>query len=265
MLTAEPSPAEPLRVAVSVSQTGDFAASGETGSKTVTVDTDGMGTLEVATRENEANESDGSITVTVVAEGDGYAVASGDATATVTVGDDDQPVISISADPATIDEGGIARFTLTAEPSPAEPLRVAVSVSQTGDFAASGETGSKTVTVDTDGMGTLEVATRENEANESDGSITVTVVAEGDGYAVASGDATATVTVGDDDQPVISISADPTNINEGGIARFTLTAEPSPAEPAPGCSVCEPDRRLRGQRRDGFENGDRRHGRHGNA
>ena len=197
-LTAEPSPAEPLRVAVSVSQTGDFAASGETGSKTVTVDTDGMGTLEVATRENEANESDGSITVTVVAEGDGYAVASGGRNR-----DSGPSGMTTSRSSAsartrpTSTRAGSRGSPLTAEPSPAEPLRVAVSVSQTGDFAASGETGSKTVTVDTDGMGTLEVATRENEANESDGSITVTVVAEGDGYAVASGDATATVTVND--------------------------------------------------------------------
>ena len=87
------------------------------------------------------------------------------------------PVISIRPDPdsATIDEGGTASFTLTAEPPPADALEVSVTVSQTGDFVASDEIGSQTVTIGPNGRGTLSVDTDDDATDEANGTITMGV------------------------------------------------------------------------------------------
>ncbi len=90
------------------------------------------------------------------------------------------PTISIAPGP-DIQEGGKATFTLTAVPAPAEPLLVDVTIDQTGNFVPSGGTGRKTVTIDTNGSGTLEVETADDAANDTDGSITVSVLS-GDRY-----------------------------------------------------------------------------------
>ncbi|MCY4320651.1 MAG: autotransporter outer membrane beta-barrel domain-containing protein [Alphaproteobacteria bacterium] len=100
--------------------------------------------------------------------------------------------ITISPDSSTIDEDGDAVFTLTASPPPSSPLDVVVTVAQTGNVAASGETGARTVTIDTDGSGTITVGTA--GGGENGGSITVTVD-DGEDYTVASSSSAATVTV----------------------------------------------------------------------
>ena len=76
----------------------------------------------------------------------GYTLTTGKGSATVTVHDNDEPVVSIAAG-AGVTEGTDASFTVTANPAPAAPLDVALTIGQSGDFAASGETGSRTVTV----------------------------------------------------------------------------------------------------------------------
>ena len=179
-----------------MAQTGDFADSGEIGPRTLTIGTDGTVTLSVVTRENDTDDLSGAITASVT-DGDGYSVSADGGTASVAVNDDDEPVIRISSGPA-VDEGDTATFTLTASPSPVESLDVEVTVVQTGDFAASDETGPRTVTIGTDGTAPpLLVHTASRAGNEGDGSITATV-ADGEGYAVASSEsATATVTVND--------------------------------------------------------------------
>ena len=226
-LRASPAPAEPLDVEVTVAQTGNFADSGEIGPRTLTIGTDGTGTLSVATRENDTDDLSGAITASVT-DGDGYSVSADAGTASVAVNDDDEPVIRISSGPA-VDEGDIATFTLRASPAPAEPLDVEVTVAQTGDFAGSGEIGPRTVTIDTDGTGTLSVATRENDTDDLSGAITASVT-DGDGYSVSADGGTASVAVNDDDEPVIRISSGPA-VDEGDTATFTLTASPAPAEP----------------------------------
>ena len=71
------------------------------------------------------------------------------------------------------------------------PLEVAVTVSQTGDFADSDDIGTQTVTIDTNGMGTLSVRTVADAADEGEGSISVAVDSS-DRY---SGSPSASVTV----------------------------------------------------------------------
>ena len=123
------------------------------------------------------------------------------------------PVIIINARNARINEGETAYFDLTANPLPKDNLTVGLEVTQTGDFAGSGELGSKTVTVGTNGRGTLEVDTTDDEAVEDEGSITATVQA-GTGYEVSEDADSATVLVVSEDIPSVAV----VNASAPGIA-----------------------------------------------
>ena len=225
-LTANPRPASPLPVNVKVTQHGDFAASSQIGSRTVTIGTNGRGTLSVATTDDGVDEDDGSITVTVV-DGAGYSVGSSvPVSVVVTDGGTPTPRISISTGP-NIDEGGTATFNLRANPAPASSLPVTVNVTQRGDFATGGQTGSRTVNIGTDGRGTLSVATTNDDRAEADGAITAALV-RGAGYAFAS-PSSATVRVRDLGGIQVSIARKGRAVIEGETAIFELTASRKPA------------------------------------
>ncbi len=104
------------------------------------------------------------------------------------------PVVSITGG-STVTEGGVASFTLTADPVPASALTVNVNVTQDGDFGA---TGPQTVTVPATGTVTLTISTTGDEVEEDDGSVTATVAA-GSGYTVSTTAGSASVTIEDDD------------------------------------------------------------------
>ncbi len=133
------------------------------------------------------------------------------------------PEVSIAAG-AGVGEGGDAVFTVIADPAPTAALDVTVAITQSGDFGVS--PGSRMVTVPTTGTATLTVATTNDAADEADGSVTATVGA-GSGYTVSATAGTAAVAVRDDDVPEISIAAG-ADIDEGGSASFTVTADPAP-------------------------------------
>ncbi|MCY3948563.1 MAG: S8 family serine peptidase, partial [Acidimicrobiaceae bacterium] len=107
------------------------------------------------------------------------------------------PEVSVTAGPG-VTEGGSASFTVTADPAPTAPLAVSVTVAQTGDYAAAGTTGVKTVTIPTSGSKAFTVATVNDGADEADGSVAVTLDA-GTGYTVSSAHGAASVAVADDD------------------------------------------------------------------
>ena len=199
-VTADPVPATDLTIAWTVAQSGDYLDAPGAGSRTVVLTAGATSTdLSVATVDDAADEADGSVSVTLGASTD-YTVATGKGTATVAVRDDDEPVVHIAAGSGVV-EGTSASFTVSASPVPAAPLDVTVSVAQSGDFAASGETGARTVTVPTSGSVTFEVATVDDGTEEPDGSVTATVDA-GTGYTVAAApDNAATVAVSDNDAP----------------------------------------------------------------
>ncbi|MDE2982702.1 MAG: SwmB domain-containing protein [Gemmatimonadota bacterium] len=94
-------------------------------------------------------------------------------------------------------EGGNATFTLTASPAPSADITVNLGVSQSGNYVADADLGSKTVTVPTTGTATYTVPTVNDATDEPNGSVTVTVQA-GAGYNVGAPDA-ASVTVNDND------------------------------------------------------------------
>ena len=177
-LTVNPAPAANLPVTVSVSETGSFTTSGETGARTVTVGASGTVDFTVSTDDDAVDEADGSIAATVTA-GTGYTVGSV-ATASVTVNDDDVPEVNITS-VAGGTEGGDVVFTLTANPAPAASLPVSVTVTGAGDYGIS--TGSQTVSIPTGGSFTLTLSTTDDEVDEDDGSVTLSLET-GTGYTV---------------------------------------------------------------------------------
>ncbi len=176
----------------------DFVAAGNEGFKRVTIP---AGSAEAAyavpTVDDGVAEPNGAVTVALRAD-DAYAL--GDpASAAVEVRDNDgappPPAVSVTAGPG-VTEGAAASFTLTAVPPPTAPLAVSVTVSQTGSFAAAGETGPRTVTVPAAGTATFTVATDDDPTDEPDGAVTATLGA-GAGYTLAA--ASASVAVADND------------------------------------------------------------------
>ena len=205
-LTATPAPQSPLTVEVKVEDSGAFASSDQLGMKTVTIDTTGTATLDVTTDDDGTDEPDGALMATVQA-GTGHAPSSAAASASVAVADDDDPpppVVSITGGSA-ITEGDTASFTLTATPAPESALTVEVTVADSGAFAASGQLGTKTVTIDTTGTATLDVTTDNDGTDEPDGTLTATVQT-GTGYAPSGTHASAAIAVHDNDVATACVS-----------------------------------------------------------
>ena len=226
-VTADPAPQSDLTIAWTVAQSGEYLDAPGTGGRTVTLAAGATSVaLSVATVDDAADEADGSVSVTLDT-GTGYTVATGKGSAAVAVRDNDEPTVSIAAG-SGVTEGAAASFTVSASPMPVAPLDVTLTIGQSGDFAASGETGSRTVTVPVTGSATVEVATDDDGADEPDGSVTASVDA-GTGYTVAAApDNAATVAVSDNDAaasgPTISI-ADATmeENNRTGYFKVTLS------------------------------------------
>ena len=226
-LTANPAPQGEITVTVDVTDSGSFASGGQAGARTVTVGTSGTATFTVTTTNDTADEADGSITAMLQA-GTGYTVEdSPDDTASVAVSDNDDPVIGISGGNG-VTEGAPATFTLTATPAPHAALTVSLAVTQSGDYTASGQTGTREVVIPTEGRTTVEVATVNDTTDEPNGSVTATLAA-GTGYLVAaSPDDTAAVAVADDDVAVAGVptlSVNDVEVKEGPYRRveFTIT------------------------------------------
>ena len=116
------------------------------------------------------------------------------------------PEMRISGGDA-VTEGGNATFTVTANPKPESAVSVDLTISESGDFVASGDEGAKTVSVPTTGSVNYTVSTVDDSTEESDGTVTATLNA-GTGYSVSTSDNAASVTVNDDDgAPTISSMA----------------------------------------------------------
>ncbi|MDE0309412.1 MAG: hypothetical protein OXI60_06220 [Acidiferrobacterales bacterium] len=218
LLKAVPAPQSDLTVEYTVAQSGAVLAAPGAGSRTVTIPAGQAETpLTVATDDDAVDEASGSVSVTFDT-GTGYTVAAGEASASVTVRDNDEAEslseVSIAAGDA-VTEGASATFTITASPAPSAALDVTVTVTETGDFAASGATGSITVSIPVSGSAAFSVATDDDSADEADGSITATLD-PGTGYTVAAApDDAASVKVSDNDVsgtgPVLTIGDESVN------------------------------------------------------
>ena len=160
-------------------------------------------------------------------------VTLGTSTHTHTILDDDTvalPEVTIAAGSSSVTEGAAANFTVTASPSPSSALTVNLTVSQSGNFASSGSTGSsKTVSVPTSGSATYPVSTVNDNTDEDNGSVTVTVNT-GTGYTVGSSNSSATVTVNDNDTAGVTVSQSARTVAEnGGTATYTVGLDTRPA------------------------------------
>ena len=204
-VSASPVPSADLTVNLAISQTGSYVASGDLGSKTVTVPTAGSATYTVATVDDSTDETNGAVAA-AVARGAGYTrhATVANRSASVTVNDNDDPapatpVVSITGGSA-VTEGGSATFTVSASPAPSANLTVNLTISQTGSFVAAGNLGSKTVTVPTSGSATYSVATVNDSADEANGAVAA-ALATGTGYSLHATNRSASVTVNDNDDP----------------------------------------------------------------
>ena len=242
-VSATPAPAANLDVTLAVSDdaTADFLAAGDEGSHTVTILAgQASAMLTLPTVNDATDEPDGSVGA-ALQPGTGYAVADPPADAAkVAVSDDDDPapadpVVSVTGG-GGVTEGGDAVFTVMATPAPAADLDVTVAVSDdvTADFLASGDEGTRTVTILAgQASATLTLSTVNDAADEPDGSVSA-VLQPGTGYAVADPPADAAkVAVSDDDDPapadpVVSVTGGGA-VTEGGDAEFTVSATPAPA------------------------------------
>ena len=232
-ITADPAPSSDLTIAYTVAQSGEYLDAPGAGARTATLAAGATSTtLTVATEDDAANEEDGSVSVTLDT-GTGYSIATGKGSGAVTITDNDTPVVSITAGPG-VTEGSPAAFTITADPVPAAPLDVTLTITQSGDMAASGQTGARTVTIPVAGTATFSVTTEDDAADEPDGSITATIDT-GTGYSIGS-PAAATVTVTDNDAttpstgPTISIADATMNENQYN-GWFTVTLSEKVAWP----------------------------------
>ncbi len=193
---ATPAPTAALTVNLAASGADDLV--GTLPTSTVIAAGEASVTVSVGTIDDEVDEANGDLTVTL-RSGAGYTVGN-PSSAVVTINDDDDtapepdPTVTITGPGGPVTEGGVAVFTVTATPAPAAALTVNVAATGADSFV---EDRPETVTVGTDGTGTVSVATVDDEMDEPDAELTVTL-RSGAGYTV--GDpSSAMVAINDDD------------------------------------------------------------------
>ena len=225
-VVVNPPPAQGETAAVTIDVVGaaGHLADGQAGRRTVTVDHTGIAVLRIATVDDTAREPEAAVTAKL-APGGGYRLGSSGA-ATVTIADNDPagdaPTVGIAA-VAGIVEGGVAVFTLTADPAPTQPLKVEVSVTAEGDWGI--DAGTRTVTIPVSGTSTMRLQTRNDDDDEPDGAVIAAIEAAYH-YDTAAAAGAATVAVADNDEPAALVSiSDATASETDRIINFTVTLD----------------------------------------
>ena len=177
-------------------------------------------TIAVAVTDDTLDETDE--TFALLLSGARQATLAGGAATLAAMGtieDDDEPAVSIAAAAATVAEGNAARFTVTRHGITAEPLTVAVAVTETGSVIAGEVAGEVTIAANAR-TATLLVATEDDATDEPDGTVTAAVMA-GAGYVTGEPES-ATVTVTDDDAAPVLTIADVRAVESTGEIEFTV-------------------------------------------
>ena len=232
-VSLSPAPSSSVTVAYTLSGTAvrgsDYTISGVTSnSGTVTVGPSGTAVIAVAITDDSAAESAETVVLTL-GNGSGYTVGTAAPVHTLTVSDDDTagvPVVSVSAGSAVI-EGGNAVFTIAASPAATGTISVRYTVTQNGQFLASGRLGSGKQRSLSGASATISIPTESDSVDEADGSVTVTLTGA-TGYTVGS-PSSASVTVRDNDVPAAEFAAGTSDVDEGSgthLVRVNLSPAP---------------------------------------
>ena len=194
--------------------------------------TGGAGVIPITILQDQMDDDGETIVLTLIAA-NGYAVGT-QGSATITITDDDGttpppstlPVVSITGG-GGVSEGEEASFTVTATPAPPPGATISVNVriSASSDFASSGQTGSRSITIDASGTASFTVTTEDDSTQEEDGRITATV-RRGRGYTPHGTTASASVTVADDE--VVRLSHSHLRVAAGGNASYQVALDDRP-------------------------------------
>ena len=194
--------------------------------------TGGAGVIPITILQDQMDDDGETIVLTLIAA-NGYTVGTQGST-TITITDDDGttpppstlPVVSITGG-GGVSEGEEASFTVTATPAPASGTTISVNVriSDSDDFASSGQTGSRSITIDASGTASFTVTTEDDTTQEEDGRITATV-RRGSGYTLHGTTASASVTVTDDE--VVRLSHSHLRVAAGGNASYQVALDDRP-------------------------------------
>ena len=204
-----------LSVAVSVADAGGVL-SGAAPRSVAFATSDNSKTITLPTRDDNAIKTASTVTVSL-ATGSGYTLGTA-TSASVSVTDNDTAVWTVSAQPTEIAEGGSSTITLAVANGKTFAANQTVSLAVTG--TASGSDYSLSATELTLPAGassvTATVTARDDASVESDETVIVTAIH--DGQPIGS----ATVTIEANDVAVWTVSAQPTEIAEGGSSTITL-------------------------------------------
>ena len=227
-LTASPAPIAHLPVSVSVHQFGHYLASGERGTRTVTIAANQTSSaFTVATVNDEIDEHNGSVTATVLS-GTGYTKGTPSARS-VAINDNDDPSVSLGAASYRVTEGVAVRVTLNLVA--ARPSATTVGIVCTDGTAGSADyTCPATVTIPANTASTtFSVQSTWDGVSEGDETFTVAIDTVPTGVRIGTpSSATVTIVNEDDHRPVISIARGVSPVTEGTAASFTLTASRAP-------------------------------------
>ena len=225
-ITASAVPSSAITVNLRVTQSGSYVSSGNLGNKTLSMNARTT-TYTVATVDDSTDEANGSVTLTL-RSGTGYTLGSS-TSSSITVFDNDVPSLTVARRVASVNEGGSARWRISASPSPYINLTVNLRVSQSGSYISSSNLGDKTTTFPA-GRSTHDysVATINDSADETNGSATLSL-RTGTGYTVGT-PSSSSITILDNDEPAqatptVGVRASTTTINSGSNAVFTFFSD----------------------------------------
>ena len=224
---------------VQITHQGDFLTSHRDG---LTVPSDGRievtfpaGTLStyifLKTRDDTVDEADGTVTLTVLPRpSDSLYPILVQATRTMAVLDDDgAPTVTITADAASVTEGSDIAVTVSRTNAAGEHTRrtfVRLLITDPDGALAPGTDLSPFIVIlDGQTEHTLSLETVNDQVAEQDGHVTVRVLSitsVGAPFVVGTPDS-ATVEVADDEDPIVSVSADVSTLTEGTDAQFRFS------------------------------------------
>ena len=148
-----------------------------------------------------------------------------DGEATGVIADNDLPVVSVTADAETVEEGETVAFTLTRIGDLTVPLTVPVDVTERGTFLADGAPTEATFAVDA-ATTTLLVATDDDVRDEADGAVSATITNGTTHRADESNSATVLVT--DNDERGVTVTPTAIAVDEGDSSSYTVVLDTEP-------------------------------------